>query len=346
MYSSDYNFSDRLLHHLALGVPFIRKASFDIDGIINVDDNSYLNDKHVFVCGLARSGTTVLMRELYDSSEFRSLTYRDMPFVLMPGVWRKISASFHKQQTPKERAHGDGILVDFDSPEAFEEVFWQTFSGKEYIFDDHLAAHNASDEHIELFREYVGRIINSSQTTKRKRYLSKNNNNIVRLNSIRKAFPNSIIIIPFRDPLQHAISLLHQHKKFCKRHSKDKFAYNYMRWLGHYEFGLTHKRFMFDDFSSVNNNYEADDINYWLTIWLNTYSYLINHTSFDCMFLCFEALCEFPVKTLKPLFESADLVLDKDKINKAFHAPLTKNIGGIDKSLMYEAQIIYQDMKE
>ena len=32
----------------------------------------------------------------------------------------------------KERVHGDGIKVSIDSPEAFEEVFWKTFSDEEY----------------------------------------------------------------------------------------------------------------------------------------------------------------------------------------------------------------------
>ena len=47
----------------------------------------------------------------------------------------------------KERAHGDGIKVSTESPEAFEEVFWKTFSDEEY------------EELEDNFRVYVRNIL-------------------------------------------------------------------------------------------------------------------------------------------------------------------------------------------
>ena len=125
---------------MALGVPFISKVSFDLDGLLPIKRQDNPDERHVFVSGLARAGTTILMRTFFDTGQFRSLSYRDMPFVLMPGIWKNLSKSFQKQEKAKERAHGDGIYVDFDSPEAFEEVFWRTFSGNEYINDNCLQA--------------------------------------------------------------------------------------------------------------------------------------------------------------------------------------------------------------
>jgi len=340
--TSDYSFGDRLLHHLVLGVPFINKVSFELDGIFPNKGQDHPDEKHVFVSGLARAGTTILMRTFFNTGQFRSLTYRDMPFVLMPGVWKKLSKSFHKQEEAKERAHGDGILMDFDSPEAFEEVFWRTFSGDDYIFDNCLQPHSVNKELIEQFRLYVRRLIASSS----KRYLSKNNNNILRIGSIRKAFPDSLIIIPFRDPLQHAISLLNQHQKFCDRHSNEKFSYDYMRWLGHHEFGMTHKPFQFEKESrSSLTHYEADNINYWLNLWRNTYYYLLKNAPSDSIFVCFEDLCESPVETLRCLFESAELLLDEDRLNETFNAPATKDAEGIDENLRNQAQGIYHNLR-
>ena len=40
-----------------------------------------------------------------------------------------------------ERAHGDDVLVDADSPESFDEVFWRIFTGDEYLGDDRLVAY-------------------------------------------------------------------------------------------------------------------------------------------------------------------------------------------------------------
>ena len=80
-----------------------------------------------FVSGLARSGTTILLNAIYESDEFSSLSYKDMPFVLAPNLWSKLSFAIKKDIDLVERAHGDGIKVSTDSPEAFEEVFWMTF---------------------------------------------------------------------------------------------------------------------------------------------------------------------------------------------------------------------------
>ena len=71
----------------------------------------------------------------------------------------------------------------------------------------------------------------------KKRYLSKNNQNIKRLELLKELYPDSVIFIPFRDPLQHINSLLSQHIKFIEDSHKDKFVANYMGWIGHTEFG-------------------------------------------------------------------------------------------------------------
>ena len=71
--------------------------------------------------------STILLNAIYKSNVFASLSYSDMPFVLAPNLWSKIS--FKKKDLElKERAHGDGIKVSTESPEAFEEVFWKTFA--------------------------------------------------------------------------------------------------------------------------------------------------------------------------------------------------------------------------
>ena len=46
---------------------------------------------HVFVTGMARSGTTILLQALHDTGKFASLTYADMPIVLSPNLWSKFN---------------------------------------------------------------------------------------------------------------------------------------------------------------------------------------------------------------------------------------------------------------
>ena len=157
------------------------------------------DDNHVFVSGLARSGTTILLNAIHESNEFASLSYKDMPFILAPNLWSKLS--FKKNIDLVERAHGDGIRVSVESPEAFEEVFWMTFD--EYDMD----------------MKSLKIMCNKIRNIKRK-YLSKNNQNIRRLELISKIFPHSKILIPFRNPIQHSYSLLSQHKSLLKTQRK------------------------------------------------------------------------------------------------------------------------------
>lgn len=342
---SDYSFGDRLLHRLALGSPLIGRISFDIDQALAKNNRGKQEKSPVFICALARAGTTILMRTLYDTGKFRSLTYRDMPFVLMPGIWKRFSKSFYQYKAEEERAHGDGIGVNFDSPEAFEEVLWRVFSSDEYLYEDHLSPYSANTEMIHRFQQFVSLVISSADEPHQQRYLSKNNNNILRLGSIRQAFPDALIIVPFRDPIQHAISLFHQHKQFCATHKADPFSCNYMKWLGHHEFGGTHRPFQFGDRWAVKaKDHRPENINYWLALWINTYRYLLETAQQDIFFVSFEELCRDPQHTISMLFSRANLVEGYFSIEEKIRAPKVKQDDNIEQELKKQALQTYHDL--
>ena len=195
---NNYSWLEQKLHKFALSSQFMREVTFDFEST-NISSASE-NENHIFITGLARAGTTILLNALYKSNIFASLSYSDMPFVVAPNLWSKIS--FKKKDLKlKERAHGDGIKVSTESPEAFEEVFWKTFADED------------GEELEEKFRIYITNIMYKYN---KQRYLSKNNQNIRRIESISSFFSSSNILIPFREPIQHAYSLLTQHKKFIK----------------------------------------------------------------------------------------------------------------------------------
>ena len=153
---NNYSWLQQKLHQFALSSQFMREVIFDVESS-SISTNQ-TDDNHVFVSGLARSGTTILLNAIHESNEFASLSYKDMPFILAPNLWSKLS--FNKRNVDLvERAHGDGIRVSTESPEAFEEVFWMTFD--EYDTDTK-----------EKFKNYV-QLIN--QKYQKIRYLSKNN---------------------------------------------------------------------------------------------------------------------------------------------------------------------------
>lgn len=267
---NNYSWLKQKLHHIALSSQFMREAMFDAESsAISINQT---NENHVFVSGLARSGTTILLNAIYESDEFASLSYQDMPFVLAPNLWSKLSFD-KKDINLVERAHGDGITISLESPEAFEEVFWMTF--------------NENDKDAqEKFKTYL-QLVNKKY--QKERYLSKNNQNIRRLELISNIFPGSKILIPFRNPIQHSYSLLSQHKRFIKESKQDKFISNYMKWIGHTEYGpnyipIHNKNLSFDNYL---------DINHWLEQWLLTYQncYDALKNKGNIYFISYEKLC-------------------------------------------------------
>ena len=61
--------------------------------------------------------------------------------------------------------------------------------------------------------------------------------NIARLRALKKLALDCILIVPFREPLQHASSLLRQHREFIWMHAEDRFAHRYMSGTGYFDFG-------------------------------------------------------------------------------------------------------------
>jgi len=255
----DYSQLDKVLHRLALGSAARAEMLHDIERAAFLKSSPADDGSHVFVTGLARAGTTILMREIYRSGEFGSLTYADMPFVLAPNFWNRLSSRGRTAGPRAERAHGDGIEVDFNSPEALDELYWRVFSGEDYIRPDRLVAYVPDEEQISGYRDFVRLVL---RRTGKSRYLSKNNNNLLRLPSLAKTFPNAAFLVPIRNPLDHARSLLSQHRRFLKA---DKFTRDYMGWLGHHEFGADHRPFAWD-----RTIIEGDPLNldYWLGCWI------------------------------------------------------------------------------
>ncbi|MGB0749339.1 MAG: sulfotransferase [Magnetospiraceae bacterium] len=287
----DYGALDRVLHRLALGNRAIAEFSFDLDQKqVRRKVKTIVGNRHVFVAGLARAGTTILMRRFHASGAFRSLTYRDMPFVLAPNLWRRLSQQSQRQIAAAERAQGDRITVDADSPESLDEVYWRIFCGPDYIHADRLTPHRPPLEVVARFRAYVTAILAAS-SRREDRYLSKNNNNILRLKAIRAAFPKALILIPFREPLAHAESLRRQHANFQSQQGEDGFVKAYMGWLAHHEFGADHRPFIF---GGDRPGGAPETLNYWLDLWCATYDWLLNNAPADCLFVCYEDLCTDP----------------------------------------------------
>jgi len=282
---ADYSFVDRLLHRSALGNPVVAELAFDLEKARFAERTAPCDA--ICVLGLARSGSTALMRALHSTGGFASLTYADMPFVTAPNLWHSIARHGKRSGAIGERAHGDGIMIDVDSPEAFEEVFWWTQSGRDYIAPDHLRVHSVPAELVAERRTLQSLVCLRYGAP---RYLAKSNNQLLRLASLAPQTPQETYLIIFRDPMKQAGSLLAQHIRFAEA---DGFTLRYMEWLVHHEFGATHRPFRFPGDPPVSGAPSALD--YWVQRWVDAYGYLLgvlrSLRSDNLVVVEYEALC-------------------------------------------------------
>lgn len=290
---SDYSRFDRLVHKLAFSSPRVQLSAADMeDSLFKSDVEGISAAKPIFVTSLPRAGTTILLTALNSAPELATHVYRDMPFVMAPLMWSRISGGFRKQAALKERAHGDGIQVGFDSPEAFEEIIWRAFWPEKY-HPDGIALWteaDADDEATAFFVKHFRKIIALRGAGPGGRYVSKNNGNIARLDLIATMFPDADILVPMRSPLAHAGSLHRQHLGFLERHGEDPFAERYMRDIGHYEFGALHRPIRFAGLSELTEGLTPGDLDYWLAYWIAAFEH-ISARSDRARLVGYEALC-------------------------------------------------------
>lgn len=269
---NNYGFFERTLHDLIFSKDFLISVGFDLECEIFSEEALPHDTKPVFVAGLARSGSTALLTAIFGTGAFASMSYSDMPFALSPNLWKKLN--FASGSTDAiERAHGDGLKISTDSPEAFEEIFWRIAEKKNW--PDHY------------FKRHISHV---QKAKDKKRYLSKNNQNIKRIPLIANVFPEATILIPFRHPLSQSESLFSQHTRFGALHNHDRFYSRYMRYIGHSEFG--------PNYSPIYNQglrfKDPQTMNHWLEQWIRCYSKALEESKYisKCKLVCYEDLCD------------------------------------------------------
>ena len=308
-FSSNYNMVDRGLHYFAFCSPFVQKTLSDLENDLFKNELKAIDSRNeVFVTGLPRAGTTLMLELLNATGEFQTFRYSDMPFILSPLLWNTLSRSFRKVGKMQERAHGDGMEISVESPEAFDEVVWLTYMAKQIINDDRLepvTAKEVDEEFSDAIRNSVRKVLALSRRegsdAELPRYLSKNNANISRIDALLELFPTSKILVLFRNPLAHTSSLATQHKRFLAEHASDAFSRKYMRWIGHYEFGENFKPIDFGGWlDGVDLPPQADET-FWLNYWNAAYAYAMVQKTNRVHFVDFDRLLEEGAVSLQRL---------------------------------------------
>ena len=333
-----YSFLSKIFHKFLLNSNEILKVFFEIEKKFFLKKIRNTKTQSLFITGLPRSGSTILLNTLYKTNLFSSLKYSDMPFITSINLWSKIKF-FKKDIKSKERAHKDGIKINAESPEAFEEVFWRSqlnFKDKDKLIYE---KNNYSKELIKNFEDFIKLIIYKNR---KPFYLSKNNSNIIRIDLLAKNLSNKKIIILFRNPLNHCFSMFQQHINFIKSHKSDKFNLSYMNMLSHYEFGLNHKPFFLSNF---NSKYKPENINYWLEYWVMIYTHLLKEKkNKDVIFLSYESLINSPELIIKKILNILNIDLKVDT-NEIHNKNKSHNYNKVNKEILLRANILYEEIK-
>lgn len=271
-----YNLFDKILHYQFLGNTNL--SEFLFNRIIEKSKSSQIDNhyfEHIFITGLARSGTTALLNNLYELDEFSSFLYKNMPFILSPTLANlNLGDRLDKKNYIKsKRLHNDGLFISLNSPECLDEPFWikatPNYSNKRFNVPKKI--------NTKFLKGYAYLISKYCQNQMKERAIIKNNNNHVRLHFLSNYLRNSFFLVLFRNPLFHAKSLLNQHLNFLRLQREDPFTLEYMDLLGHREFGIHMTPFCYPtDSKEWYKLYDCLTIDYWLSQWISSYKWIIN----------------------------------------------------------------------
>lgn len=286
-------------------------------------------EQPIYVSGLARSGTTILLEALSRHAHIATHRYKDYPPVFTPFFWNWfLDRMPEKPAQASERAHKDGILVSPESPEAFEEVIWMAFFAQAHdaAASAVLDGQTHRPDFETFYRDHIRKLLHVRGA---RRYLCKGNYNLTRLEYLLKLFPQARFVIPIREPSWHIASLMKQHALFCRAETDHPRALAHMQRVGHFEFGLDRRPTNAGDREAVDavqtcweSGREAEG---WARYWAHVYGFVADRLDANprlraaSLVVRFEDLCRSPREILTSTFDHCRLP-DADALVERFAA--------------------------
>jgi hypothetical protein len=271
----------------------------------------------IYIAGLARSGSTLLLEILDRHPDTVSHRYQDYPMLFTPYAWQRFLERVPRRPAaPTERAHADGIQVTPQSPEAFEEMLWMAFfddlhrPGKSAVLD----ADTSNPGFESFYRDHLRKLL---LLRGGRRYLSKGNYNVTRLTYLLRLFPDARFVLPVRDPVWHIASLMKQHRLFLRGEQTHHRAVTHLQRVGHFEFGADRRPIDPGDAAAIEQIQalwtSGAEVEGWARYWSLIHHYLADRLDAEprladaTLVVGFEALCRQPVDGLRRLFEHCRL---------------------------------------
>ncbi len=290
--------------------------------------------KPIYIAGLARSGSTILLETISSYPRVASHRYRDFPFVFTPIWWnRYLDRMPQKSAEMKPRVHADGLLVSCESSEALEEPLWMAFFSQAHDRNVRqvLDTTTVQPDFETFYRNHVRKVLTIRGG---QRYVCKGNYHVARLEYLLKIFPDAKFIIPIRKPRDHVASLMKQHRLFTRGETKYPRSLAQMRACGHFEFGLDRRAINFGDVDAVASVErlwnEGQGARGCARYWSQVYGFLAQRLTANpalrqaSQIVWFEDLCERSEETLEQLEKHCELTSDaslRNELAARLHAP-------------------------
>lgn len=293
------------------------------------DINKLDIDRPIYIIGLARAGTTIILEMLEHHPFLASHKYKHLPMPYLPHGFSKIAEFFRFFNKPIERVHKDGIFVNLESPEAIEEKFWQHFfiNNHNEIISNVMSSVISNPKFEQFYRNHIRKLLYNQKCS---RYLAKNNYHITRLEYLLKIFPNVKFLLIIRNPVDHIASLIKQTKLFIEMEEKSPFLIDWHRITGHSEFGHyqlcinTGNNELIHKIRRLWKN-EKTYVEGWAHYWSSIYEYVMNLLEANkkikesTLIIRHEDLCEAPAKTIDKIFEHSELPLYNFEKTKKYY---------------------------
>ncbi|MFX1428156.1 MAG: sulfotransferase, partial [Promethearchaeota archaeon] len=193
-------------------------------------------ERPIYITGLARSGTTIMLEMLSKHPYLASHQYKNLLIPHLPYWLYQISNKLRLFSKPVERVHQDGIMVTIDSPEAVEEIFWKKYFKytRTERFSHIINKNTVKPKFEKYYSNHIRKLLIAQD---RPQYLAKNNYNITRMEYLQRIFPSSKFLLIIRNPVDQIASLIKQTKLFMKIEKDIPLFQDWLKILGHQEFG-------------------------------------------------------------------------------------------------------------
>ena len=195
-------------------------------------------DRPVYICGLPRAGTTITLQMLSEHPQVVTHKYADFLMPYMPYVWNKVFplVPVNAMKEPVQRIHRDRIEVTRDSAEMGEEILWEHFFP--FIHDEQrysvLDASTANPRFESFYRDHLRKL---ALVRGRSRYVSKAIMCVLRMQYLRKLFPDARFLLYVRNPFDHVASMIKQDRIWAEIERSDPRQIEIIELTGHHEFG-------------------------------------------------------------------------------------------------------------